>query len=151
MSTQQPLDSLFHLAHTLKRKIHDHLEVMDLGIAPMHVRVLKIINAKTPCTAIDIANFLDRDKAQVTRLLNTLIAQELIIKQPNPEDKRSQCLSITDAGKEITGQLTEVNKRIFEQMAAGISEQQLESFMEVTDKMMHNLAAQAQEVSPKTS
>ena len=143
MSTQQPLDGLFHLAHTLKRKIHDHLEVMDLGIAPMHVRVLKIINAKTPCTAIDIANFLDRDKAQVTRLLNTLIAQELIIKQPNPEDKRSQCLSITDAGKEITGQLTEVNKRIFEQMAAGISEQQLESFMAVTDKMMHNLAAQA--------
>ncbi len=143
MSGQKPLDSLFNLAHTLKRKIHDHLEEMQLGIAPMHVRVLKIINAKTPCTAVDIANFLDRDKAQVTRLLNTLIAQELIIKQPNPEDKRSQCLEVTATGKEITNQITEINKQIFSQMAAGISEQQLESFMAVTDKMMHNLAAQA--------
>ncbi|MEZ9198080.1 MarR family winged helix-turn-helix transcriptional regulator [Shewanella sp. 10N.286.54.B9] len=142
MSGQKPLDSLFNLAHTLKRKIHDHLEEMQLGIAPMHVRVLKIINAKTPCTAVDIANFLDRDKAQVTRLLNTLIAQELIIKQPNPEDKRSQCLEVTATGKEITNQITEINKQIFSQMAAGISEQQLESFMAVTDKMMHNLAAQ---------
>ena len=142
MSGQKPLDSLFNLAHTLKRKIHDHLEEMQLGIAPMHVRVLKIINAQTPCTAVDIAAFLDRDKAQVTRLLNTLIAQELIIKQPNPADKRSQCLEITATGKEITNQITEINKQVLAQMAARISAQELNSFMAVADKMLYNLTDQ---------
>ena len=38
VSDRKSLESLFHLAHSLKRQMHDHIEEMELDIAPMHVR-----------------------------------------------------------------------------------------------------------------
>lgn len=139
MSEGKSLDSLFKLVHAVKRNVHEKIEALDLDIAPMHVRVLKIITKKPQCTAVDIANFLDRDKAQVTRLLSALIKQELIVKEPNPEDKRSQCLAITERGKAIVDQLTEVDSEMFEKMKIGIDSDELATFERVAKAMAQNL------------
>lgn len=139
MSEGKSLDSLFKLVHAVKRNVHEKIEALDLDIAPMHVRVLKIITKKPQCTAVDIANFLDRDKAQVTRLLSALIKQELIVKEPNPEDKRSQCLAITEGGKAIVDQLTEVDSEMFEKMKIGIDSDELATFERVAKAMAQNL------------
>ncbi|MDK9763102.1 MarR family transcriptional regulator [Vibrio sp. D420a] len=139
MSEGKSLDSLFKLVHAVKRNVHEKIEALDLDIAPMHVRVLKIITKKPQCTAVDIANFLDRDKAQVTRLLSALIRQELIVKEPNPEDKRSQCLAITERGKAIVDQLTEVDSEMFEKMKIGIDSDELATFERVAKAMAQNL------------
>lgn len=37
-------DSLFALVHTIKRHVYEQVEALELEVAPMHVRVLKIIN-----------------------------------------------------------------------------------------------------------
>ena len=139
MSEGKSLDSLFKLVHAVKRNVHEKIEALDLDIAPMHVRVLKIITKKPLCTAVDIANFLDRDKAQVTRLLSALIKQELIVKEPNPEDKRSQCLAITERGKAIVDQLSEVDSEMFEKMKIGIDSDELATFERVAKAMAQNL------------
>jgi DNA-binding MarR family transcriptional regulator len=139
MSEGNSLDSLFKLVHAVKRNVHEKIEALDLDIAPMHVRVLKIITKKPQCTAVDIANFLDRDKAQVTRLLSALIKQELIVKEPNPEDKRSQCLAITERGKAIVDQLSEVDSEMFEKMKIGIDSDELATFERVAKAMAQNL------------
>ena len=139
MSEGKSLDSLFKLVHAVKRNVHEKIEALDLDIAPMHVRVLKIIAKKPQCTAVDIANFLDRDKAQVTRLLSALIKQELIVKEPNPEDKRSQCLAITERGKAIVDQLSEVDSKMFEKMKIGIDSDELATFERVAKAMAQNL------------
>lgn len=140
MSNSKSLDSLFKLVHSLKRNVQEQIEALDLDIAPMHVRVLKIIANKPQCSAVDIANFLDRDKAQVTRLLNSLIKEELIVKEPNPEDKRSQCLRITVSGQEIMSKIAGVDKAMFEKMKDGISNEELGVFQHVARKMVRNLS-----------
>lgn len=139
MSQRKSLDSLFTLVHTLKRNLHDQIEELHLGITPMHVRVIKIINHKPHCTAVDIANYLNRDKAQVTRLLSSLLTQELIIKEPNPEDKRSQCLRITESGKEIMKKISAIDNAMFEKMSMDLSEAEIAEFKRVAKKMASNL------------
>ncbi len=139
MSNKNSMDSLFQLVHSLKRNMQQQIEALELDIAPMHVRVLKIINSKPQCTAVDIANLLDRDKAQVTRLLNTLLEQTLITKQPNPEDKRSQCLRLTDDGQAIMAKLANIDAVIFEKMKAGLSSQDLDTFQRLACLMTANL------------
>ncbi|MEZ8824537.1 MarR family transcriptional regulator [Vibrio amylolyticus] len=139
MSDHHSLDSLFKLVHGFKRNMHSQIEALDIDIAPMHVRVLKIISKKPRCTAIDIAHFLNRDKAQVTRLLSSLIKLALIVKEPNPEDKRSQCLALTEDGKVIMSRLASVDKAMFEKMKAGITAEELDTFQSVADKMANNL------------
>ncbi|PSW13215.1 MarR family transcriptional regulator [Photobacterium rosenbergii] len=140
MSESKSLESLFQLVHMLKRHMHEHIEQLNLNITPMHLRVLKIINKKQSCTAIDIAQFLNRDKAQVTRLLNELIKQSLIEKVPNPEDKRSQRLLVTSEGMAILAQLETIDSKMNDKMMRGISQKELEEFERITGLMTENLA-----------
>ncbi|MBC7003150.1 MarR family transcriptional regulator [Photobacterium sp. BZF1] len=140
MSESKSLESLFQLVHMLKRHMHEHIEQLDLNITPMHLRVLKIINKKQSCTAIDIAQFLNRDKAQVTRLLNELIKQGLIEKVPNPEDKRSQRLLVTSEGMAILAQLETIDSKMNDKMMRGISQKELEEFERITGLMSDNLS-----------
>ncbi|KIF44551.1 MarR family transcriptional regulator [Vibrio owensii 47666-1] len=140
MSNPKSLDNLFHLVHVLKRQLHEHIEQLELPIAPMHVRVIKIISKQSPCTAMDVVNFLNRDKAQVTRLIKTLIEAGFIEKRPNPEDKRSQCLLTTEKGNEVLAKIKAVDAEIFQKMTLNVSEEELEAFQLVAGKLAENLS-----------
>ncbi|WP_127558261.1 MarR family winged helix-turn-helix transcriptional regulator [Saccharospirillum alexandrii] len=133
------LESSFRIAHTLKRQLHHHIEALDLDIVPMHIHVMKIIEQRSPCTAQGIAQFLERDKAQVTRLLNTLIDLKLIEKTPSPTDKRSQLLAFTEKGNRVMRQIDEVDEAIIEKMTRDLSAEDLESFYRVASHMSDNL------------
>lgn len=106
----------------------------------MHVRVIKIISKQSPCTAMDVVNFLNRDKAQVTRLIKTLIEEGFIEKRPNPEDKRSQCLLTTEKGNEVLSNIKAVDAEIFQKMTLNVSEEELEAFQLVAGKLAENLS-----------
>ncbi|WP_061035716.1 MULTISPECIES: MarR family winged helix-turn-helix transcriptional regulator [Vibrio] len=140
MSNPKSLDNLFHLVHVLKRQLHEQIEQLELPIAPMHVRVIKIISKQSPCTAMDVVNFLNRDKAQVTRLIKTLIEKGFIEKRPNPEDKRSQCLLTTEKGNEVLSKIKAVDAEIFQKMTLNVSEEELEAFQLVAGKLAENLS-----------
>lgn len=140
MSNPKSLDNLFHLVHVLKRQLHEQIEQLELPIAPMHVRVIKIISKQSPCTAMDVVNFLNRDKAQVTRLIKTLIEEGFIEKRPNPEDKRSQCLLTTEKGNEVLSKIKTVDAEIFQKMTLNVSEEELEAFQLVAGKLAENLS-----------
>jgi DNA-binding MarR family transcriptional regulator len=140
MSDLKPLETLFQLVHRLKREFHTRIEQLDSGLTPMHTRVLKVIHHKSPCTAIDVATVLHRDKAQVTRLLNSLIEQEMITKHANPEDKRSQFLRLTNRGEALMEQILEINDELSELMTAGLSEGEIREFQRIADKMTHQLS-----------
>lgn len=140
MSSPRTLDNLFQLVHILKRQLHEQVEQLDLPIAPMHVRVIKIISKNSPCTAMDIVNVLDRDKAQVTRLIKTLIEEDFIEKKPNPNDKRSQCLLTTDKGNEVLNKIRAIDTQILDKMTQDVSEEELEAFQLVARKLAENLS-----------
>lgn len=139
MSENTPFESVFRLVHSLKRLMAEQIESLDYDIAPMHMRVMKIITKKSPCTSIDVAYYLDRDKAQVTRLINTLIAQSLLAKAPNPSDKRSHFLELTEAGQKVMLCLADIDKQVLSTMVQGLSEEELNSFNTTAKKMAKNL------------
>ncbi|WP_028774420.1 MarR family winged helix-turn-helix transcriptional regulator [Shewanella waksmanii] len=141
MSDNQSLEGLLQLVHGLKRNLHEQIEQLQLDIAPMHVRVLKIISRKPQCTAVDIAGYLNRDKAQVTRLLSTLITQNLIEKRANPQDKRSQYLQLTAAGQAIMDQVRGLDANIYRKMTQDISAKELQDFEQIAQKMNSNLSS----------
>ncbi|MGR5390004.1 MULTISPECIES: MarR family winged helix-turn-helix transcriptional regulator [Vibrio] len=139
MSDNTSLESIFRLVHSVKRQMSEQIESLDSEIAPMNIRVMKIITKKSPCTAIDIAHYLNRDKAQVTRLVNALINQELVKKSPNPEDKRSQLLILTDKGQEVMSKISDIDRDMLKRMTKGMAEDELEQFRKIAKKMAQNL------------
>lgn len=135
----ESLEGLFKLVHMLKRELHEQMDQLDMGMAPMHIRTMKIIDKLKPCTAVDIANFLQRDKAQVTRLVNTLIESGLVVKQSNPNDKRSHFLKITESGQQIITKLANVDAKTAQVMMKNLSEEEVREFMRMSEVMANNL------------
>ena len=142
MVINKSLESLYQLVHALKRQLHEDVEQLELDITPMHVRVIKIINKMRPCTAIDIATVLERDKAQITRLVSTLIKKGFIIKAPNPIDKRSSYLCVTERGMEIVEKLAVIDNAIQVKITKNISLDEIALFQQLADKMINTLRDQ---------
>ncbi|WP_026286896.1 MarR family winged helix-turn-helix transcriptional regulator [Gilvimarinus chinensis] len=135
-------EAVFHLTHAIKQQLGNQLEDQRFGIAAMHVRVLKVIAKSNACTAIDIAGMFKRDKAQITRLVNQLIDLDLVQKEPNPNDKRSQLLTLTSAGRALQERLRDLSNDMEEQMTQGIEAADLDTFMKVAQKITRNLTSQ---------
>jgi DNA-binding MarR family transcriptional regulator len=139
MKNDTSLENLFQLVHSIKRKIHRQIEGLDLELTPMQVRIIKIIHKKKPCTAIDIANALERDKAQITRLLTPLIQQNFIAKKINPTDKRSQYLTLTKSGQAVMTQLLILDDQLSNKMMTDLNSQELLTFQQTIEKMIQNI------------
>lgn len=133
------LEALFKLTRFLKCHMDTTIEQMKLGIAPMHLRVLMIIHHHPHATAMDVAQRLNRDKSQVTRLLNTLIDQGLLQKCPNPADKRSQLLTFTPAGERVIEAVSTVFEKLSAELSAGISAEEEKVFYKVLNQIITNL------------
>ncbi|MBY5991398.1 MarR family winged helix-turn-helix transcriptional regulator [Ferrimonas balearica] len=141
MSELTPLESLFRLVHLLKRQLHQQIEALDLAITPMHVRVMKIVHRTPQCTANGVGQWLNRDKAQVTRLISTLIDQQLLVKTPNPQDKRSQYLTLTESGRALMGRIDDIDGVLIERMTRGMSPAEQAEFQRLAGLMADNLGA----------
>lgn len=139
MKDGKTLESTFRLVHALKRAIHQQIDALELDVAPMHVRVLKIINGQHSCTAMDIAQILDRDKAQVTRLMSGLIDQGLVEKASNPEDKRSHFLLLSEKGRAVMEKINVVDAAIIDRFRQTLSEAELAQFVQISSKMTQTL------------
>ncbi|MBY5921100.1 MarR family winged helix-turn-helix transcriptional regulator [Ferrimonas balearica] len=139
MSDSPLLESVFQLFHIVKKAMQQEIEELGLELSPMHVRVLKVIASRTQCTANNVVQGLSRDKAQVTRLLNTLMVQGLLVKKPNPEDKRSQLLALTEVGWEVMEQVEAIDAQITRKMAQGLSSNELAEFQRLAHVITHSL------------
>ncbi|GAB3476073.1 MarR family winged helix-turn-helix transcriptional regulator [Marinomonas epiphytica] len=115
------------------------IEELNLDISPMHVRTLKIIHLTESCKASDIANVMHRDKAQITRLISPLIKDNWVVKVDNPNDKRSQYLSLTEQGEDLIDTINQIETRVFDKMTQNIPKKELQDFLETCELLNSNL------------
>ncbi|WDE06270.1 MarR family transcriptional regulator [Thalassomonas viridans] len=129
----------FRLAFDVKNCLSDTIECVGSGLAPMHMRALRVVWKKQQATALDIAQTLKRDKAQITRLINTLLQDEFVSRIPNPNDKRSQLLMLTDKGKGIFARIEAAEALLATEMTRDITAEDLAIFFKVADQLSDNM------------
>lgn len=133
------IEAALHLTHAIKQEVDYQLEAQQLGLAPTHVRAMRIIDKHSPCTANDIVNIVKRDKAQITRVVKGLIDQGMVEKEPNPEDKRSQYLVLTAKGKAVQKDLLGSGGELQTKLLQGLDAEELDTFVRVAQQMTKNL------------
>lgn len=127
------------LAHKFKSMVLRALRDQGIDIVPMHIKSLFCVNRLESCTAVDIAEALDRDKAQITRLIKELIDKELVRKEPNPNDKRSQLIVLTEHGRATLNKVLSIEKTIIEKMHQGMPQEKIDQFDQLSRQMVENL------------
>ena len=88
-------------------KLSGALEDMYLG-APVRLseaRVLYEISAKPGCKAGELSNLLCMDPGYLSRTISCLEKVGLISRKPDPEDRRSRNLHLSDSGQSLIDEL----------------------------------------------
>ena len=85
----------------------------------------------TPSTYI--SNRMGMEATSLTRTLKTLEEKGLIIRKKNPDDGRGVLIYLTDFGKQMRAESKETVLKFNEVIRKNISEEKLQTFMEVSD------------------
>lgn len=73
----------------------------DAGVSATEVQLLVPLRHATDLTAIRLAEQLGMTRAGVSKALNALERRGLLTRTPNPMDRRSSIVELTQSGKDI--------------------------------------------------
>lgn len=129
----------FRLSFDLKLQIAPHLGELEVKLSPLQIRTMRQIWSANGATSQDIANTLKKDKSQVKRIVDELCNMELLNRTPHPTDKRSKLLNLTQKGQDFFTSIENIEAKFSEQLVAGITEEELATFYQVSDRLSQNL------------
>jgi len=132
-------ESLHQLMHHYRHQLREAAVMSGISIPVSHIRSLKCINKIENCNAKDIADKLSLDKSQITRVLKELVSSGYVEKVRSPNNHRSQLLSLTNSGSELLAKITMLDKAAAESMTQNLTDQQIEDFIRISEKMVSNL------------
>jgi DNA-binding MarR family transcriptional regulator len=92
------------------------------GVTRAQYTVLVALHDGTTTSALEIGRLLGADAASVSRLVDRLVAKELLARTPSTTDRRSIELALTAAGKKLIPSLKKAARSCNESYLEGISE-----------------------------
>ncbi|WP_110687924.1 MarR family winged helix-turn-helix transcriptional regulator [Salinicola aestuarinus] len=132
-------ETLHHLLHAYRRALRRAYDGQSLALTVAQIRALKSIRALAPTSAREVADYLQRDKAQITRLLRELIETGSVVKQPDPDDGRRQILALSADGQALLSRIDEGERQVHARLAADLDQTDIDAFARLSQRMIHNL------------
>lgn len=102
--------------------------------------VLKIlIEEKNGCIQNELAFITNRNKASLTRLINGMEKNNLVVRVPSKNDSRKNLVFITETGKKLFHQMKPLMLASIEKIEKGLSMAEKEHFKQIILKIQENL------------
>ncbi len=92
----------------------------DLKVRPYAVLALATSSARM--NQREIAEYLRLDPSQVVSLVDTLQGRDLVVREPDPRDRRTNVVSATDAGARLHSRAAAAVAAVEEQLRSGWSD-----------------------------
>lgn len=118
--------------------LNSQLGAFDITAEQWHV-LLKLskqnnINQKV------LSQIVNKDQPTLTRMLDILERKSLVERHASKEDRRSFCIHITEKGLALTEKLIPYIEDIFKQILNGISEKDLNIYLDVLAQIDKNIS-----------
>lgn len=145
VSKPNPHDSLVFLTNRVGRllsnEIRKQLESEDdlQTIQPYHIGILVDLWSQDGVRQQDLAVSTIKDKGTITRTLNFLEKENLVVRVTDRSDKRNKRIYLTHKGKELEERLLPYAQRTISEATTGISQEELRVCKDVLAKLYMNL------------
>ena len=113
-------------------------KISPLGLYSSQWGVVLYLHKNKQCTQIEICKYLGVEAPTVTRTLARLEEMDLVIRTEG-KDKRERLIELTEKAKEQFPKWYEAATSIELEAVSNISEEELEIFNKVLEKIMSNL------------
>jgi MarR family 2-MHQ and catechol resistance regulon transcriptional repressor len=135
------LTELFDLIDkTAKNLRHiQRLTVKDVGLTPTQYAVLQLLWERDQRPFKEIADSLLCSRATITGVIDTLERKRLVVRAPNPEDRRSLLVTLTEEGWKIRRDSPRLEK-IFNSCCDGLTPLENQQLSFLLNKLNHSIS-----------
>jgi DNA-binding MarR family transcriptional regulator len=117
------------------RAFRDH----GLEITPEQWTILLALWERDGRTQSELCDATFRDAPTMSRMIDSLVRQGLVVRRNDAADARAKLVWLTDAGRAIKKKLVPAARALVERMTAGIAEQDMQTTREALRRMFANL------------
>jgi len=120
-----------HLQHVFKKN--------GYSITIDHWSVIRVLYEKGGLSQIELANILEKNKANITRILDVMQKRGLIIRKVDPDDRRRHIVFLTDKATEMAKKLFPLVLSVKETSRRNLSAKEIEKLKETLNRIYYNI------------
>ena len=128
------------VARRYRAMLDEQLRPLGYGTARMEA-LSTIARATEPTAQIAIAKRIGIEGPTLTRMLDTLEADGLVVRRQDPTDRRTKLIELTPEGEKALEEIMRVAHAFRATVLKTLSDEDLEQVNEVTDKLMRLICA----------
>jgi DNA-binding MarR family transcriptional regulator len=110
-------------------------KVSVLGITPVQAMILGFLGAEDGLTSADLGKRIELDSATLTGLLDRLEGAEMIVRQANPDDRRSILIHLTEKGRTVATEAIRLIEEANREFLADLNTEEEDGFRAVIRKL----------------
>ena len=127
------------VARRYRAMLDEKLRPMGYGSARMEA-LSTIARSPEPSAQISIAKRIGIEGPTLTRMLDTLEADGLVVRKQDPTDRRTKLIELTDAGRVALKEITLVAQQFRSSVLASLKDEELDDVNGVTAKLMQQFS-----------
>lgn len=133
-------ESVGYLISNTGRKLNYRLQQLfqEHDVTPEQWSLLAYLVEHDGITHKELALRIEKDPANITRLVDQLERKSLVNRIANPNDRRSQLLYLTNKGRASVDSLAPIEAAFIEQIINGLTEEEINAFKETIAKINKN-------------
>ena len=129
--------SVARIARRWRKLLDERLK--DLGVTQARWSTMVALHrGGEGVTQRELAELMAIENPTLVRLLDNLEEQKLIERRPCEKDRRARRLHLTRRGEQFMDQLDSRAEGLRDQLLAGITDEELETCLNVFDRVLHN-------------
>ena len=122
----------------INRKLHRNFRLNGIDITPEQWTILLSLWEKDGITQQELCNATFKDKPSMTRLIDNMERQHLVVRISDKNDRRTNLIHLTKTGRELESKAYKIANATLEQALDGLTMEELKIGQEVLRKVFIN-------------
>lgn len=140
ISISAPVSEVFSSLEQVAKKLNtiQRLTVRESNLTPPQFQTLRLLWEQNGKPFKDLAAEIGCTRPTMTGIVDTLEKNGLVTRQPNPDDRRSLLVTLTERGKSLQGSTPDL-ERIYSSCCAGLSSEEFQQLGLLLEKLDDSL------------
>ena len=121
-------EQLAYIVASVNRQLEDELQerLRPSGVPIEHLRILQALDREGACPMGELATFALVEPPTLTKIIDRMVSDSLVVRSPDPEDRRRVLILLAPAGKALYKRLRKVSVAQEERLTKHLPHQKAE-------------------------
>lgn len=120
-------------ANAMKNRFNDFLKPYSLT-SEQYV-IMKSVEENPDVSPTQLANITFKDKTTITRMINTLVINGMLIRVPKEDDRRAYKIQWSTKGEAVMKEILPIAENFLEKLRSQFSSEELRIFLNILEKL----------------